>query len=184
MTLKLQRGSLNPWPRTWWSRMRTPLNRLWFLTAFIIRLKSPFSDRALLVQFLMLCLKWWVVPRPPQEVIIVDVVYPVVIFAHDRSLSLLSAMVGCLQSWLRTLCQSLCNVVVEKDTEGNVVVGPDGGPRVRTPNLRVELPYTYLMAWYVMHCPSLLSAVQSFEDSMPFVQRLNELHRILGRLRC
>ena len=53
-----------------------------------------------------------------------------------------------------------------------MVVGPDGEPRMKTPNPRVELPYTYLMTWYVMHCPSLMSGVQSSEDSMPFIQRL------------
>jgi len=42
-----------------------------------------------------------------------------------------------------------------------VVVGPDGESMMKTPNPCVELPYTYLMAWYIMHCPSLMSAVQS-----------------------
>ena len=46
------------------------------------------------------------------------------------------------------------------------------GPGGEHKNPCVELPYTYLMTWYVMHCPSLLSAVQSSDDSMPFVQRL------------
>jgi len=45
----------------------------------------------------------------------------------------------------------LCNVIIEKYREGNVVVNPDGGPRVKTPNPHVKLPYTYLMALYVMH---------------------------------
>jgi len=53
-----------------------------------------------------------------------------------------------------------------------VVVGLDGEPRMKTSNPRVELPYTYLMAWYVMHCSSLILAVQSSEDSIPFVQQL------------
>jgi len=51
-----------------------------------------------------------------------------------------------------------------------VVVGLDGGPRMKTLNPRVEFPYTYLMAWYIIHCLSLMSAVKSFEDSIPFVQ--------------
>jgi len=120
----------------------------------------------------MLWLKRCIIPTLPHEVIIADVVYPAVLLAYGRSLSLLSAMVGCLQSVLRTLCQSLYNVVVEKDKEGYVVVSTDGRPRVRTPNPHLELPYTYLMTWYIMHCPTLMSAVQSSEDSMPFVQRL------------
>ena len=117
-------------------------------------------------------LKRCVVPTLPHEVIVTDVVYPAILLAHGRSLGLPPAMVGCLQNGFRVLCQSFCNVVVEEDKEGNVVVGPDGKPKVKTPNPHVELPYTYLMAWYVMHCPSLMSTVQSSEDSMPFVQRL------------
>ena len=113
----------------------------------------------------MLWLKLYVVPTLPHEVVVADMVYPVVLLVHGRSLSLLSTMVGYLQSGLRTLCQSLCNVIVEKDREGNMVVRSDGGSRVKTPNPRVELPYTYLIALYVMHCPSLMSAVQSSEDS-------------------
>jgi len=117
----------------------------------------------------MLWLKSCDVPTLSHEVIIADVVYPTTVFlAHGRSLSLLFAMIGCLQSILRVLCQSFYNVVVKENNEGNVVVGPDGEPKVKTPNPHVELPYTYFMSWYVMHCSSLMSAVQSSEDSMPF----------------
>ena len=45
------------------------------------------------------------------------------------------------------------------DAEGNPVKDSNGHPLVKTPNFRVELPYTYLMAWYAMHCPSLMAAV-------------------------
>jgi len=80
---------------------------------------------------------------------------------------------GMLSSeWASSNVQSFCNVVVEEDKDGNVVVSPNGEPKVETPNPHVELPYTYFMAWYIMHCPSLMSAVQSSEDSTPFVQRL------------
>ena len=40
---------------------------------------------------------------------------------------------------------------------------------------RVELPYTYMVAWYVMHCPSLMLAIQAPEDFVPFVQKLKRL---------
>jgi len=79
---------------------------------------------------------------------------------------------GCLQSGLWVLCQNFCNVVIEEDKEGNIVVGPNGEPKVKTPNPHVELPYTYFMTWYIMHCPTLMSEVQSSEDFMPFVQQL------------
>ena len=120
----------------------------------------------------MLWLKRCVVPTLPHEVIVTDVVYPAILLAHGRSLGLPPAMVGCLQSGLQVLCQSFCNVVIEEDKEGNIVVGPDGEPKVKTPNPHVELPYTYFMTWYIMHCPSLMSEVQSSEDFMAFVQQL------------
>jgi len=52
------------------------------------------------------------------------------------------------------------------------MVDSEGRPEVKTPNLRVELPYTYLMAWYVMHCSSLITVVSPSEGFVPFVQRL------------
>ena len=72
-------------------------------------------------------------------------------------------MVGYLQSGLRMLTNSFCNVEVLEDTEGNIIVDRDGEPKLKTPNSRV-LPYTCLMVWYVMHCPSLMSAVYASED--------------------
>jgi len=130
--------------------------------------KTLISDRALLAGFLMLWLKRCVVPTLPHDVIVTNVVYPAVLLALGRFLGILLAMVGYLQSGLRVLCQSFCNVVVKED-KGNVVINPDGEPKVKAPNPHVELHYTYFMAWYVMHCPSLMSAIQSSEDSIPFV---------------
>jgi len=43
---------------------------------------------------------------------------------------------------------------------------------VRTPNPRVELPYTYLMAWNVMYCPSLMTTVSPSEGFVPLVHQL------------
>ena len=77
-----------------------------------------------------------------------------VIAANGQSLGMLSAIIGCHQSRLRVLCRSFCNVVVEEDKEGNVIVGLDGEPKMKTLNPRAELPYTYFMAWSIMHCPS------------------------------
>jgi len=134
--------------------------------------RIPILDRALLAGFLMLWLMQYVVPTPPHEVIIADIICSVFLLAYGRPLGLLPAMVGCLQSELQILCQSFSNIVVEEDRESNVVVGLDGKLRMKTSNPHVELPYTYLMVWYVMHCLSLMSVVQLSEDSMPFVQRL------------
>jgi len=53
-----------------------------------------------------------------------------------------------------------------------MVIGPDGEPKMKTHNPHVELPYTYIMAGYIMHYLSLMSAVQSSKDSISFLQRL------------
>jgi len=56
----------------------------------------------------MLWLKRCVVPTPPHEVIVADVVYPAVLIVHGKSISLLLAMVAGIQSGLRVLTKSLC----------------------------------------------------------------------------
>ena len=58
------------------------------------------------------------------------------------------------------------------DSQGMPVVDSEGRPEVKTPNLRVELPYTCLMAWYAMHCPSLMTAVSPSEGFVHFMHRL------------
>jgi len=104
--------------------------------------RIPISDRALLAGFLMLWLKRCVVPNPPHVVIVADIVYLAILLAYSRPLGLLPTMVGCLLSGLWILCQSFCNIVAKEDREGNMVVGSDGEPRMKTPSLRVELPHT------------------------------------------
>ena len=49
---------------------------------------------------------------------------------------------------------------VMEDEEGNAIIDRNGELKRKTPNPRVKLPYTYLAAWYVMHCPTLMAAVQ------------------------
>ena len=98
--------------------------------------------------------------------------YPGVLLAYGKSISLLLAMVAGIQSSLRVLTKSLCQVEAVVDCQGRQMVDSEGRPEVKTPNPRVELPYTYLMAWYVMHCMSLMMAVSTSEGFVPFVQRL------------
>jgi len=120
----------------------------------------------------MLWLKRCVVPTLPHEVIITDVVYPAVLLAYEKSIFLLPAMVAGIQSGLRALTKSLCKVEDIVDFQGMPVVDSEGRPEVRTANPRVKLPYMYLMAWYVMHCPSLMTAVSPSEGFISFVQKL------------
>ena len=81
-------------------------------------------------------------------------------------------MVARIQNVLRALVKSLCQVEAIVDSQGRPAVDSEGRPEVKTPNPRIELPYTYLMAWYVMHCPPLMTAVPSSKGFVPFVQRM------------
>jgi len=58
------------------------------------------------------------------------------------------------------------------DAKRHPVIDSNDHPLVKTPSPKVELPYTYLMAWCVMHCSSLMTAVSASEGFTPFVQRL------------
>ena len=142
------------------------------IESFHHQARVPISDRALLACFLMVWLKWCVVPTLPHKVIIADVVYLIVLLAHGRSIALLSTMASCIQSGLRVQTRSLCHVETFMDKEGNPLMDQNGKPQFKTPNLRVELLYTYLMAWHVMHCPWLMTAVSASEGFVPFVQML------------
>ena len=136
------------------------------------------SDRALLTGFLMLWLKQCVVPMLPHKVIVADVVYPAVLLAYGKFITLLPAMVARIQSGLRTLAKSFCQVEAIVDAEGHPVMDSNGRPLVKTPSPRVKLPYTYLIAWYVIHCPSLMMTVSASEGFTPYVQRLKNSGRL------
>lgn len=40
-----------------------------------------------------------------------------------------------------------------------------------TPTPRVELPYTYLMAWFMMYCPSLMTLPTKNSSGASFIQK-------------
>ena len=94
----------------------------------------------------MLWLKRSVVPTLPHKVIITDVVYPIVLLAHRKSIALLPVMVARIQSGLRALAKSFYHVKAIVDAEGHPITDFNGHPMVKTPSPMVELPYTYLMA--------------------------------------
>ena len=60
-----------------------------------------------------------------------------------------------------------------EEKEGNLILNKNGEPKKKTPNPHVELSYTYLVAWYVMDYPALMSAVQESNGNfVPFIQEL------------
>jgi len=50
------------------------------------------------------------------------------------------------------------------DAKGNELTNQYGNSEVEVPNPKIELLYTYLVAWYVMHCPSLMTSAYTSED--------------------
>ena len=68
------------------------------------------------------------------------------------------------------------------DARGNSVKDSNGHPLVKAPSSRVELPYTYLIAWYVMHYPSLMTTVSASEGDC---KKNSENYRVaLGNGSC
>ena len=80
-------------------------------------------------------------------------------------------MVGCIQSGLWALTKIFCKVEVLVDADGNALTDQHGDPEVKVPNPRIELLYTYFVAWYFMHYPSLMTAAYASEDFVPFLQK-------------
>jgi len=79
------------------------------------------SDMTLLAGFLMLWIKRCVVSTLPHEVLVADVVYLAVLLAYGRPLSMLTAMVSCLQSGLRVLTKNFCHMEALEDDEGRAI---------------------------------------------------------------
>jgi len=76
---------------------------------------------------------------------------PAVRLVHGHRLGLLPAMVCCIQRGLRALTEGFCRPSASRRGKGAIL--PCDGP-----NPRVGLPYTYLMAWFALHCPTLIGA--------------------------
>jgi len=67
----------------------------------------------------MLWSKRCIVRTLSHEVIVVDVVYPVVVLVFGRNTALLPTMVGCIQSGLRVLTKTFCKIEALVDYDGN-----------------------------------------------------------------
>ena len=60
---------------------------------------------------------------------------------------------------LRALTEAFCRPPTTKRGKGTIL--PRDGP-----NPRIGLPYTYLMAWFALHCPSLIEAGEDLPEGV------------------
>ena len=72
-----------------------------------------------------------VVPTLPHEVIIADMVYPVILLAHGWSIALLPAMAACMQSGLWVLTKSFYQVEALVDKDDNPLMDQNGKPQLK-----------------------------------------------------
>ena len=111
--------------------------------------KYAISRKALLAGFLSVWLKKCIVPSPLHDGILSWVLLPTVQLIHGKPLGLLPAIVCGIQRGLHALTEAFCRLPATRRGKGQIL--PRDGP-----NLRVEMPYTYLMAWFALHCPAII----------------------------
>lgn len=81
-------------------------------------------------------------------------------------------MVNNFQSGLQTLSN---NFLPEDKAKGNVAKRTmKKSAMVKMLNPQVEIPYTYLMAWLIMHCPFLMTAADYYPMNKPFFMEMYE----------
>jgi len=123
--------------------------------------KHSMSQKALLASFLLVWLKKCAVPSPPHNGILPWVLLPAVQLVHGKPLGLFLAMVCGIQRGLRALTEAFCLPPATKRGKGSIL--PHDGP-----NPRVEMPYTYLMAWFALHCPAIIQPEEEPSEGVHF----------------
>src|SRR4051812_24353583 len=124
------------------------------------------SDRALMAGFLMIWLKCCILPA---EKIGADVVLPAVLLCFNHSIALLPALmagihrglrdlVNCFMGWHKKAPQAKPRKS-QLSSQGSLGIAGEEvetGATLRKAIPRVEMAYTLLMAWFLMHCPCLM----------------------------
>ncbi|ONK67075.1 uncharacterized protein A4U43_C06F15400 [Asparagus officinalis] len=116
---------------------------------------KPIRPMTLLAGYLALWLKKCVVPYQSSDVLSPEVLFPAVLLAHRKNLCLLLAMTAGIYRGLRQVVSGF----MQENT-----------PPTQIPLTKVELPYTYLMAWLVLHQSDMMWAPTSVDPSLPFLQ--------------
>jgi len=117
--------------------------------------------KALLAGFLSIWLKKCIILSPPHDRILSWVLFPVIQLAHGKHLGLLPVMVYCIQRGLRALTEAFCRSSATKRGKGQVL--PRDGPCPR-----VEMPYTYLMACFTLHYPTIIQPGEESPEDLHF----------------
>lgn len=112
----------------------------------------PLSEHAFLVGFLMIWLRCCVIPSLTHDALTVDLVYPDVQIACGMRLALLPRMVANIHCGLQLLAKYFYSQSQQKPG--------------------IEMEYTYLMAWFVMHCTVLMDTISRNDIFVPYVQQL------------
>lgn len=110
------------------------------------------SGRVILAGFLMSWLKRCVLLTLPHDAITMDVVFSAVQLACGERPAFSSATTVNIQGDLWTMI-------------GSFHVMPKSSPII-------DMAYMYLMAWYVMHCLTLMTTILSRQGALPYVQQL------------
>lgn len=93
------------------------------------QIATPISDGAIIDRFFIIWLKRCVIPIPPHEACVVEVIYPAILLAHGQSFGLLPNMVSHLQLGLWKVIAQFQDVRTVKDKDGNITM--------KTPNPRI-----------------------------------------------
>ncbi|ONK72574.1 uncharacterized protein A4U43_C04F20830 [Asparagus officinalis] len=127
---------------------------------FLWRTMKPILPMTLLAGYLIIWLKKCVVPYQPTDVLPVEVLYPAVQLAYRKNLSLLPAMIAGIHRGLRQMISTF----TQKGSKPSVVIQ----------TAKVELPYTYLMTWFVLHHPDMMDAPKVANQSVPLLQLIED----------
>ncbi|XP_020242713.1 uncharacterized protein LOC109820928 [Asparagus officinalis] len=127
-------------------------------STFLWQSTKRMKPATLLSGYLAIWLKKCVVPHQSSEALPLEVLLLAVQLAVGGRLSLLSAMMADLHSGLRNLATTFTKTGTE--------------PSTKIPLSSVELPYTYLMAWLVLHRTDMMSAPDVSDPEIPLLQLL------------
>jgi len=140
-----------------------------------------------LAGFLSARLKRCMIPSPHHDDITPLTIFPTNQLVYGRSLGLLPTMVCHIQSGLHTLTELFCSRTTSKKVGRELVFPHDEN------SPRVELPYGYLMAWFILFCPIFIwsgekppenihyAYLSHFENSRWEGSYLMGVRRLVGR---